>query len=568
MSDTPPRPVDYTPEEGAEVRPAPRYSVSPGSYETLTREVSVPETPYRSMSVLAIVSIVVAVGYSILVGVGGLAAFWTGAWWVLALGTVLVPLLALPVALKLNIRDTPGLFRAAGLALAGFYAGPIGIIGLIAFPNQSPWLLPLWTLMFPLAAIVIALAARLGIQNSEGTLGGKLLTTWAICLSLVFALCYTAFYAATDIAVTQQAEQFATGWIDSLKKDELEKAFVMTLPVTERSSDTMSHDQIESYNIRHINQDGPSGPGQGAFAAFSQRHCVRLLSRSANVTVKLVNVLDWGYEAGGYKVQLYYEAKSDYWNFPIKLTVFGADAKGDIKTRRWQVTRESPFLMRLDVKKEPKGELLTTGLWPAGQHFATQWANKLWNNQEFDALNDTLGADKKEKMARAACALAVGGGAGLWAYESPDPFFQGALVKTDEPGFWAPEGYRQQLIGPIKQMFAPSSNKPRNLQVQDPLMTLPSWTEVNGRLVFRYDMEIGLLVPIKPVGGEGETVVSPVLVAGWLFVSCPAEALETGKPTDWRIEKMELVRGRRLEPSGRGGPGIQQKKVEPPPPPR
>src|SRR4051812_593472 len=100
MSDAPERPTEYKPEEGAEVRPASRYAarpVSPGGLETLAREAE--PTPYRSLSLLAVAAFVVAVGYSAVVVLGGIVAFWDSARWALVAGTFLVPLLSVPIAL-------------------------------------------------------------------------------------------------------------------------------------------------------------------------------------------------------------------------------------------------------------------------------------------------------------------------------------------------------------------------------------------------------------------------------------------------------------------------------------
>src|SRR5438105_1534056 len=186
MSDAPERPVDYKPEEGAEVRPARRRytvdAIDPGGLEalTVTHEVTV---PYRTMSLLAIGAFVVALCYAAMVALGGVVSFWDRAPKLLIGGSVLVPLLSLPVALRFNIRDAFGLARFAGLALLVFWAVPVGVGGLIAFPGRTPWLLPLWTVAIPLAAAACALAARWRIQTSEDTLSGKALTTWAAGLS-------------------------------------------------------------------------------------------------------------------------------------------------------------------------------------------------------------------------------------------------------------------------------------------------------------------------------------------------------------------------------------------------
>ena len=73
MSDTPEQSTEYQPEEGAEVRPVSRYAaapVLPGGLEELARETG-DETPYRSVSLLAVAAFAVAVAYGVLVALGG-----------------------------------------------------------------------------------------------------------------------------------------------------------------------------------------------------------------------------------------------------------------------------------------------------------------------------------------------------------------------------------------------------------------------------------------------------------------------------------------------------------------
>jgi hypothetical protein len=545
MSDTPERSVEYTPEEG-EVHPASRYSVAPTEYEAMARDVA--GTPYQSLSVLALAAFLVAVAYSALVALGGIATFWMSKQWMLLVGSILVPLLSIPVAMKFNIRGWPGLLRVAALALLAFYAVPVGIGGLIAFPGQSPWLLSLWTLIFPLAAIAIGLAARLRIQTSEGTLTGIPLTTWAVGLSLFYALCYTAFYSATYIAVRQQAVDFTDDWIDRVQKDDLERAFMLTLdlPYRNSKSDTMSRDEIESYSLRH-----PSEGGQGAYAGFAEYLAVRLLSGSTKANVELVNVGNWDYETGGYKVQLTYQVTTPYWSFPLHVTVFGAESsKGDWKGRRWVLQTQASNLSRFNPTFTLKGNQLLA-LASSGQDFAESWTKDLWTNP---------GRALTDKLPGGAFAAPAATGLGLRAQQLQAPFFKGEVVKSDPKLFYVKEEeLRQQLIDNVQDIFV-LGRRSEGLTLQFPTLRtpLPSWKEENGRLLFRYDVDIKtpIQIPLALETLEDTKKYMPGtgMVQAHMVVSCPSTALGSDKP-EWRFESLELLRGQPVMLGGPGGPG-------------
>jgi hypothetical protein len=563
MSDTPEHPTEYKPEEGAEVRPAPRYAarpVSPGGLETLARETG-DETPYRSVSLLAIGAFTVAVAYSVFVVVGGLTAFWDSARAALIVGTALVPLLSVPVAMKFGVRGWPGLLRVAGLALAVFYAVPVGIGGLVAFSNRAAWLMPLWTLLVPLLAAGAGWAARLRIQASEDTLSGKDLATWAIGLSLFFALCYTAYFTATYFAVCLGAEKFAEEWIRTLEKDDALNGFLLTRPPEYRPVGNEAEKRLRVELL-------PAEEEGGGFSGFGQRPYVRLLRNSSPERVELVAVRNWGQERGGYKVEMTYRVTTPYWSFPLEVAVQSAEApkrdpkerQKDSADRRWYVRSELTYAG--DVKPTTKGKRLHE-LAAGGYTFAEAWAMKLARvdqNQMFPAL------DAARPAGRQAVVAAVG--PGVRAADLRDPFFKGDLVKSDPKEFWAPKDIREAVVGQVKQMFAaqgPERNAP-TLRVKDQRqLRWPLWSEdkESGRLFFYYEAAAGLTVNSReplPEGGERPVTV-PVTVEALIVVSCEATALELepgGKMPQWRIERVDLVRARRADqgvPPGLGRPG-------------
>jgi hypothetical protein len=556
MSDTSERPTEFKPEEGAEVRPVRHYdyAVAPGGLEALTHEGS--EVPYRSLSLLAVVALVLAVAYSFFVVLGGVIAFWDRAAWVLILGTIVVPLLSLPVALKFNIRNPLGLLRFAALALAVFYAVPVGVGGLIAFPSHTPWLLPLWTLLFPLFAAGCGLAARLRIQASEDTLTGKSLALWAVGLSLFFALCYTAFYAATYLAIRQQAVMFTDDWIDILQKGDLERGFALTIPPSNRGGeDKVSRMDLE---LKH-NTGGDENPL--TFSNFGQKPYVRLLRGSTKANVELVAVRTWGFEAGGYKVQLGYRISTPYWSFPLELTAQGVEsAKGEYKGRRWYVNPEQSYLPRDSVALTPEGKQLMT-LAESGRLYAEDWTKRLWRDETL-VWHEALAAEERTEDARLQACAAVAGPALRAGQKKRTAFLQGEMVKAGAESFWVPNNrIRKSLVDEMKNLFALGSDKGSDKKLTFHLrdtrqMPWPLFSEENGRLTFRYDAEALMTLPIEASTPEGPKMIpTPVRLGLQVVASCPAKALQGGEP-EWRVESFELIRAGRPDqgPPSRGAP--------------
>src|SRR5262245_3179563 len=113
----------------------------------------------------------------------------------------------------------------ASLAVAALYAVVVTGIGVFALGDSTPLTMGLWTLIFPLAALLLALAGRQQIRQSEGTRSGLALTTWAWWLSLLFGLGYLAFYVGTFLAVWWQAESEAMQFFAQVREGKTDEAF-------------------------------------------------------------------------------------------------------------------------------------------------------------------------------------------------------------------------------------------------------------------------------------------------------------------------------------------------------
>ena len=72
------------------------------------------------------------------------------------------------------------------LMIAAGYAAIATLVGIVCFLTSEPFLMPDWTLLFPVSAAVMALVAGVKIKRSEGTQSGARLAAWGLWLSILF----------------------------------------------------------------------------------------------------------------------------------------------------------------------------------------------------------------------------------------------------------------------------------------------------------------------------------------------------------------------------------------------
>jgi hypothetical protein len=131
-------------------------------------------------------------------------------------------------------------------------------------------------------------------------------------------------------------------------------------------------------------------------------------------------------------------------------------------------------------------------------------------------------------------------------------FQQGALIAANPPAFWSLERIRPALLAEMKGACRPGGDLPAVIKVMTQ-STLPYWSEENGRVHYRYEIDV------KSPHYKSEGVVT-------LVTKAPATG---GSPQTWQVEGIELARGRvvREEPKG-GNPGNPMSRPKPPSPRR
>ena len=276
-----------------------------------------------------------------------------------------------------------------GLIISVAYVGVMTIGAGIALLNRTPWILPVWTFVFPLGAALLCWAARVRIHNSEDSLTGAALTTWGLWLTLSFGLVYAAYYSACYLSITGQATAFSDGWFDDLKKDQLDVAYLKSLAPPRPAADAQLRDRLEL--------DHNSGPeGKGAFTDFRQSQLVRQLEQGGGPDqVQNLGIQSWGYEQGGYQVQILYRMTTPSMTSEFLVTAFGVENE-ESGARQWYIKNIQPNAQPLLTDEGRRMTHLTED----ARSFAQNWLNDVYNWDWDKAYLDTLSpADRKNQAA-------------------------------------------------------------------------------------------------------------------------------------------------------------------------
>jgi hypothetical protein len=454
---------------------------------------------------------------------------------------------AMPSAEKPEAYRSVSILAILGFTLACLYAVIIFAGAVISFAfTRTPWLLPIsLALAIPLIAAALCWVARGQILSSEGTLAGLPLTKWGMSISFIFALGYVAYFAATAVAVRQQAATFAGQYFEALQRGEIDRAFLLTRPPSSRPAEgTGQRDAIEN----ELN-DTPDPKMPGAYSDFYQKDYVRVLRQAgADAKVELLSVGDWDYREGGFKVPMRYLVKTPLVAFEMLVTVLsregrgGKDARGraEAKGRQWIIvpaeTRvESAYLLTHE------GEAVIKRFASARQ-FAQDWAFKVSTGRDWDAIYlDCLPPEQRKTtqqlLERADPPMAATGVVPLLlsqqdclAWLQKKAQLSGAdFVRTDKQQFWADPQTREEMIASVRKVFQEGARQGPPASVTLTAPPIPLWSSEGGKVRFGIDFQMLQLTKFK--------------AEGVIYLETDA-AKALPDPSDWRIESIDMLRAR------------------------
>ncbi len=161
-----------------------------------------------------------------------------------------------------------------GIGVAALYTLIVLVGGGIAFVKHVPWLMPAWTFVIPLAALLLCGGARTRIRHSEGTFSGLAFSTWGLRLTVLSGLTYACYYGFTYFVVRAQAIDCADQFFEQLKQGHINRAFLLGMGV--RTPDTDEAALRDMLEVRFNSFPGQSMRG-GYYTRFRQSDFVRLI---------------------------------------------------------------------------------------------------------------------------------------------------------------------------------------------------------------------------------------------------------------------------------------------------
>jgi hypothetical protein len=222
-------------------------------------------------------------------------------------------------------RPVSGLAVAA-IALAGLTAVTVIGVWVTAKMRGRPILVP-GVLLAAVAGLGLAAAARWQIRRSEGTRTGLGLATTAFWLSLLSLGGYGAYFAATGLAVRQQARDVADQFFRQLSDGKPELAFRLTRPPMQQKG--IDPDKPEQIRARFGSTD---------YFVFDQSDLVRTYRTWGpdRLRIEFNGERDRQDQPDGFQVELNYGLRTPEGQIDVAVTTRGTDdpATGG---RDWQI---------------------------------------------------------------------------------------------------------------------------------------------------------------------------------------------------------------------------------------
>jgi hypothetical protein len=440
-----------------------------------------------------------------------------------------------------------------GFSLAVLYAAFLVLCWLAAWFTGKPLLMSPLTLVLPLVAVAVCALAWLQVQRSEGTRAGGRLALWGMALGGFFGLSYAAYLVASYAAVEQQADAFATRWLDMIRSHQLDEAFVLTRDPAQRPR--VGPDLRRELEIRF--NATPDGAPHGDYATFLESDLVRLVNHGvtaedgASTQIKSLGARGWEYKDNGYKVQLLYEVTNPEGVTEVQVTAHGREEKEG--GRQWGVLlQETAPLRRL--QETPRHQRLME-LRELSGAFAEDWLKKIQYGKADEAFLDTQPPDQRPRLraeyraAELGAALAPGAVAARVApladreaaarlyLPGYRDFLRGDLLQAPADTFWAEGRLRTEIPDEARKLFdRPGEWLSPFVRLEQPRS--PLWSQQGDRLRF-YHVFIG-------------SVFRRYAVRGVFLVDTDAGALDNvNESPAWRLAGIELQAGKTLDERNR-----------------
>jgi len=427
--------------------------------------------------------------------------------------------------------------------LGGLYA--VAFLGGFAasFMLGTPWLMPVWSLAWPILVLLVAGWSLVNIRSSDNSLGGESLAIWTLRITSILILCYLAHFAATYFAVRAQGDYFGRQWVSLLTQGEVDRAFLLTLKPPRPAEDANLRTTLEiTYNI------APDPSSKGPYSNFKGKEIVRLLqSGGSDTKLTLKSTSSPTYEMGGYLVRLVYHVEIPDGEFDLGLVALGMESPtGAFKGRQWQVLLDGTGMAgKMKPREETRRKLELTLL---SAEFAQKWCQAVVTKNWNFAVPAILPGELQEKALKGATQskysleLQALAGALLQVEESEDKklflraaqdLFSGKLAKPSDK-FWSDPTLKQAILDELKLAFSPMTEYkvPGNVMggsewIRVEANIIPKFTREGDKVTFSYECMMLLFPRFQLLG--------TIVVEG-------REDSDPSKPVNWHIKEVLVHR--------------------------
>jgi hypothetical protein len=257
------------------------------------------------------------------------------------------PLTPAPLVGETMVYRPLSALALASVLLAILYVVLLAVTAVVALLQAGPVFLPTWSLLVPVAAVALGLAAQWRIRSAEGTLAGVSLARWGLWLGLLAGLGYGTYYFVTGWAIQQQANDFLmkvgedSGFFPHLLKagksndpGELNRAFLLATPYGRRVGS--NPDDLRKMEIEYNQPKGKQGRGE--LDIFRGQELVELTLEAGREgkTVEPLGVQEWSYENGRYHVARVYRVSTREMQVDILVPV-AAEVDKLAGGRKWYI---------------------------------------------------------------------------------------------------------------------------------------------------------------------------------------------------------------------------------------
>jgi hypothetical protein len=466
----------------------------------------------------------------------------------------------------LNYRPVSGLAIAA-LVVAVVYSAIVSVVAVIAFSSGTPVFLP-GTLVFPLLAAILAVAAFLQIRAAEGTRSGLALAKWAWWLSIFFGIGYLAVYGGTLMAVCWQADaDIGRYFFDKIRAGKVDDAFQFTIDPEERDAATRREEMM-------IRFGQATGGKKSLLAQFRESDLVQIIRRGgeeSKISSPGLKELP-EYKEKGYTVRLTYRITTPEGLFDLDMSVRSRESR-EFKGRRWQLLwgQANSFVASRQIK--PYGDKIED--WrQKSKLFAMGWMiNRQMDNTLAVFLDsrdppDRARLERQYQLNRLATTLAVAGG--VMAEGGPGlaatrflpllnsklecqlylPSFHefAASNFVDAQEFEAPKSIKAAMLARIKEsLFQPTGAQ---MRPQDDNGILERSESEPHHLVVNHNVELAIFEP-------GNMFIPKYRGHAALVVESDQDPMTSEAMPRWRMVGLKLFAGGLFSAGGsRGMPGM------------